>query len=245
MSNSAPRDSLPEHPDPDLIGYRPVSGWCLAAVLIGLASIVALVHPLLWCVPLAGVVVALVALRRIERSEVKLVGRKAALIGLAFSVIYGVAAPVRLKAREHWLAVRAERLADEFLEDFRTRNVASAFALTLRSVEKIPAHRPTAPDDKAEAEPKDAREIFLSEQPVATLALLGAEARAKRLRTEVLPADGPRQPVGVVFEVRGGAASDSHPLELLIYVEQIFDGEGQERWWISRVSTSTGQRLSM
>src|SRR5689334_5841351 len=115
MSTAAPRDSLPEHPDSDLIEYRPVSGWCVAAVLLGLASILALIHPLLWSVPLAGVCVSLLALRRLDRSETKLLGRKAALVGLAFSLIYGVAAPVRVVARDRWLRTRAERLGDEFV----------------------------------------------------------------------------------------------------------------------------------
>ena len=83
--------SLPEHPDPDLAEYRPVSGWGVAALLVGLVSAAASAHPLLWCLPLAGVVVSLIALRRIARSEIKLLGRKAALIGLAFSLIYGIA----------------------------------------------------------------------------------------------------------------------------------------------------------
>jgi hypothetical protein len=243
MSTSAHRDSLPEHPDPDLIDYRPVSGWGLAALLLGLASAAALVHPLLWCVPLAGVVVSLVALRRIKRSEMKVVGRKAALIGLAFSVIYGVAAPVRLKAREHWLAARAQRLADEFLDDLGGRKPDRAFALTLRSVEKLPAHRHTAPGDPADSEPQNSLEIFLSEQPVAKLALLGSKAHPVHLRTEVFPTEDNRQPVGVLYEVQGAAADDSNPLEVLIYVEQIFDGEGQERWWVSRVVTPARVRL--
>jgi hypothetical protein len=244
MSSSAHRDLLPEHPDPDLIDYRPVSGWAVAALLCGLTSILALVHPLLWCLPISGAVVSLVALRRIGRSGVKLLGRKAALIGLAFSVIYGIAAPVRLKTREHWLVARADRLADEFLEDLRTRQLDQAFALMLRSVEKVPSHRPTA-GDKADSEPQDARQLFFSEQPVATLLSLGAQARAVRLETAILTPEDIRQPVGVLYRIQNAAASDSNPLEVLIYVEQIFDGEGQERWWITRVATPPPPRISM
>jgi hypothetical protein len=245
MSSSAHRDLLPEHPDPDLIDYRPVSGWAMAALLLGLTSILALVHPLLWCLPIAGAVVSLIALRRIERPGVKLLGRKAALVGLAFSVIYGIAAPVRLKTHEHWLAARAERLADEFLTDLRTQQLDRAFALMLRSVEKASSHRPTA-GEKTDSEPQqDARQVFFSEQPVATLLTLGPQAHAVRLQTAILPPEDVRQPVGVLYRVEGGAASNSNPLEVLIYVEQIIDGEGQERWWITRVATPPPARVSM
>jgi hypothetical protein len=237
MSTSAHRDSLPEHPDRDLIDYRPISGWGLAALLIGLASGLALVHPLLMCVPIAGIVVALVALRRIERSPVKLVGRKAALVGLAFSVIYGVAAPVRLKTREHWLATRAQRLADEFLDDLRSGKTDEAFELCLRSVEKLRAHElQRTPDQKTDDEPQDSRKIFYSELPVAKILALGARAERTRLHTEVLPSDGPRQPVGVHYEIRDGGSSEVSPIEVLFYIEEIVDGDDVERWWISRVS---------
>lgn len=245
MSSSAHRDVLPEHPDPDLIDYRPVSGWAMAALLLGLASILALVHPLLWCLPISGAVVSLVALRRIECSGVRVLGRKAALIGLAFSVIYGLAAPVRLKTHEHWLVARAERLADEFLEDLRTRQLDQAFALMLRSVEKAPSHKPAAGEKTDSEPPQDARQIFFSEQPVATLLRLGAQARAVRLETAILTPEDIRQPVGVLYRIQNSAARDSNPLEVLIYVEQIVDGEGKERWWITRVATPPPPRISM
>lgn len=245
MSASTHRDSLPEHPDRDLIDYRPISGWAVAALLLGLAAGLALVHPLLLCVPIAGIAVAMIALRRIERSPVKLVGRKAALVGLAFSVIYGVAAPVRLKSREHWLSTRAERLADDFLDDVRSGRTDEAFALCLRSVEKLPAHDPRAkPGDKADEEPQDPRKVFFSEQPVAKLVALGARAERTRLHTEVLSTEGPRQPIVVVYEVRDGRSSDAAPTEVLFYIEEILDGEGVERWWISRVSVPPRPPLS-
>jgi hypothetical protein len=245
MSTSAHRDSLPEHPDRDLIDYRPISGWAMAALLLGLAAGLALVHPLLLCVPIAGIAVAMIALRRIERSPVKLLGRKAALVGLAFSVIYGVAAPVRLKSRDHWLSTRAERLADEFLDDVRSGKTDEAFALCLRSVEKMPAHNPRGtPDEKGADEPQDGRKIFFSEQPVAKLLEWRARAERTRLHTEVLLSDGPRQPVVVMYQIRDGGSSEAAPVDVLFYVEEIVDGEGTERWWISRVSVPPRSPLS-
>ena len=92
-----------EQIDRGVAEYRPISGWALAALFIGLVSFVALFHPLLWSVPMAGVVVSLIALLRISHADVPLVGRKAALIGLAFSLLYGVAAPARVASRDYWL----------------------------------------------------------------------------------------------------------------------------------------------
>ena len=77
-----------EHPDPEMADYRPVSGIGIAALLIGLAAPLALVHPMLWCVPAIGAGVAIVALVRIRRSEIPLIGRKAAILGLVLSLLF-------------------------------------------------------------------------------------------------------------------------------------------------------------
>ena len=80
---------------------------------------------------------------------------------------------------------------------------------------------------------------------MATLLKLGAEAHAVRLETAILAPEDLRQPVGVLYRVQGGAASNSSPLEVLVYLEQLFDGEGKERWWITRIATPPPQRVSM
>ncbi len=67
--------SLPEHPEPSLVEYRPFCGWAIAALLIGLGSASAAIHPLLWMVPLAGIGVAAFALLRIRRTASPMVGR--------------------------------------------------------------------------------------------------------------------------------------------------------------------------
>ena len=242
-TSSAHRDSLPEHPDQDLADYRPVSGWCVAALLVGLVSAAALAHPLLWCLPLAGVVVSLIALRQIARSEIKLLGRKAALIGLAFSLIYGVAAPARQLSREHWLAARAERLAAEFVELLRTRQTEQAFELSLQSVQKSSTPHPSMPGEPKRPDPPSPMQSFLLQAPVGKLLALGADARVEHRRTELLGVDGSRQSLGVVYEIYDPKNPSPNPTEILIYVEQLFDADGQERWWISNVALPTRSRL--
>jgi hypothetical protein len=244
MSAPVHRDALPEHPDPDLAAYRPVSGWGIAALVVGLASAAALAHPLLWCVPLVGLGVSIVALRRIERSQVKVLGRTAALVGLAFSLIYGVAAPARLLSREHWLAARAERLSDELLDLLRSKQKDAAFSLTRQSAERPKPHRPTQPGEKAEPEPPSMRETFLSGNPVAKLLTLGPEAKIEHLRTDILPPEDVRQSVAVLYEVHSPEEHGLKPLRVLIYADQLFDGEGHERWWIASVSTPPPPQLS-
>lgn len=69
-----------------LAGYQSPSVAAIAALILGLASPLAIFHPLLLVIPFVGAVVALLALSRIAASEGALVGRKAALLGLFLSL---------------------------------------------------------------------------------------------------------------------------------------------------------------
>ncbi len=234
-----------EHLDPGVAEYRPISGWALAALFIGLLSFVALLHPLLWSVPMAGVVVSLVALRRISRSDVPVVGRKAALVGLAFSLLYGVAAPARVASRDYWLCARAERLANTFMDLIRSRKTAEAYALMRQSLEKKPLKPAPGSPEAKQPEPKSQRELFASTEPVKTLLSLDPKAQLERLSTTIQSGPGPWRAVSVLYEVHRPDERSINPLQVVVYVEQMFDEESNERWWIVSVANPPPPQLSM
>jgi hypothetical protein len=109
----------------EMIGYRPVSRLAVAAAVAGGLSSLALTTPLLWILPLVGVVLAVAGLADVARVGAEKAGRTAALVGLALSVGFGAQAMTttamsrwimesRTKAAARaWLdAVREDRLAD-------------------------------------------------------------------------------------------------------------------------------------
>jgi hypothetical protein len=234
-----------EHVDPSVSEYRPLSGWALAALAVGLASFVALFHPLLWAVPMVGVAVSLVALRRISRSDVPVVGRKLALVGLVFALLYGVAAPVRMATRDYWLCSRAERLANEFLGFIRSKKTAEAYALTRQSLEKKPLKPAPGSSEANQPEPKNPRELFASTEPVKTLLTLGSTAQLERLNTTIQSSPGPWQAVSVLYRIHRPDERSLDPLQVVIYVEQTFDEDSHERWWIVNVTNPPPPQLSM
>lgn len=75
--------------------YRSVNKLSVAAALIGAASAVALISSGLLVVPLLGGIASLLALRQISASDGQMVGRTAALIGLALSIAFGAGVLVR------------------------------------------------------------------------------------------------------------------------------------------------------
>ncbi len=89
--------ALPFHlsvdPDADIVEYRALCVLAVAALILGLASPLAVVDPLLWTVPICGTIVSAAALWRIARNS-SLTGRRLALAGLWLSVVFAVAGPV-------------------------------------------------------------------------------------------------------------------------------------------------------
>jgi hypothetical protein len=84
--------------------YRPMSTAAVLALVLGLASPLALAWSVLWVIPLVGVLVSAVALRAIRMSEGTLAGRWAALAGLGLSLFIGSCALASHYARDRTVA---------------------------------------------------------------------------------------------------------------------------------------------
>ena len=96
--------------------YTSLSSLAIFALLLGLASPVALFAPLLAIVPAAGILCALFALVRINSSAGGLSGKKLAYWGLALSVLCVVAAPLRIQMRDSLYGRQADSAARHWLE---------------------------------------------------------------------------------------------------------------------------------
>jgi hypothetical protein len=133
MSIETHVSSLDEKP---LAGYRGVSLTAVIALVLGIASILALVHPLLWVVPPVAVVVALIAIRAIDAPDSNLTGRNLALVGLAIALVFGLWAPSRAITRQAKLFGQARVFADEWFELVRAGKLHEAHQLTLAPIER-------------------------------------------------------------------------------------------------------------
>jgi hypothetical protein len=88
------------------IDYRAVSPWAILAAVLGLATPLAWIHPLLWAVPALAVVVGAGALAQINHQSAGLIGRKAAWMGVLAGVVCGIAAP--LSYAVHYIVAERE-----------------------------------------------------------------------------------------------------------------------------------------
>jgi hypothetical protein len=120
---------LAEAPDADACTeYRSVSVLAVVAAILGLLSLLALVDPAGWLIPVAAIVVSVIAICRIRSREAAMIGKKAAVLGLVIALLSGSAAVSR------WFAAR-------FFVERQARGIAAAWFGLLADNQPLKAHQ--------------------------------------------------------------------------------------------------------
>jgi len=96
--------------------YTSLSSLAICALLLGLASPIAVLAPLMVVIPIAAILVALLALVRINASSGNLSCQKLAYCGLALCILCLVATPMRTQVRDTLYGRQADRAARHWLE---------------------------------------------------------------------------------------------------------------------------------
>ena len=222
--------------DPIVEGYSTISGWAVAAVIVGVLSATALVSPLLWLVPAVGIGIALAAMWRINRSRGDLIGWNMALLGLLLSLMFIVAGPVRTVSRQIWLRARAEQFADGFMNLLQQQQSYLAHQFTLG-----PDSRHLAVPDLPELYEKDEKMLdgykaFLKREPAKTLLTEGKRAKFERGSSEVLEDDG-NDAVGVRYHITAPDAGGSKNFDASLILERsLSHAGGAEQWQVVRMA---------
>jgi hypothetical protein len=136
--------------------YRSISWAAILAVMLGLASVLAIFNPLLIAVAVAGTGMSLIALRQIAARPDVLSGRGLALTALFLSVFFMIFAPTRLGIRSRVLQQRGQQLADAFLNLLKEGKTYEAHQLSnLRH--RSPAQLPDLTADSSKLTTEDLR----------------------------------------------------------------------------------------
>ena len=116
--------------DSETVEYRAISRLSIVALILGLMSSLALLTPALWFVPIAGLGTSGLALRSLAK-EPELIGRKAARIGLALAVLFGVWAPVKLFTLRGLHVAQSREVARQWLNFLQAGEFYQAHQITL------------------------------------------------------------------------------------------------------------------
>ncbi|MBX7074359.1 MAG: DUF4190 domain-containing protein [Pirellulales bacterium] len=117
--------------------YRAVCVPAVAALALGVASLAAWAHFLLWIVPVAAVALGIVALAQIRRYAPNLTGRGLALLGIGLAIINGVGAATQTLAHRYVVDTEARRLCDMWIGDVRGGNLRRAHQMTLIPIARL------------------------------------------------------------------------------------------------------------
>lgn len=158
--------------------YREISGWAVAGVCGGVLSALALANEVFWLIPPAAVAINLVALRQIREQAQSIVGRRAALAGLALALIFGLSAP--LQGPIHYRGLRAQAIdtARQWFVALRENKPHLAHQLALPQWVRMPADE-SLTGRYAEETSRRALQNYVDQPAVDLLLKLGKRARIR------------------------------------------------------------------
>jgi hypothetical protein len=230
------RMRLPQEADP--LEYRAVSGLALTGLLLGLLAPIVLVTQAAWVLAIAGVVVNAMALRRIAANAPALMGRKAALVGLALSVAFGVAVPVDWLLYRRLVRDEARQFAAIWFDFLRANQPHKAQELTVLPISRDPLDEKLWGFFQKGTDQRRMLESFIYKPEIRALLALGDKATVRFYDTESQWAenDGDR-----VYQTYAVTFSDSEGLKTFfvgLLLERSMDSRSGHSYW--RVSRTEG-----
>ena len=221
---------MPSDLGPELAEYRAVSRLAVAALILGLASVLALITPVLWFLPVLAVITGLAALLRIKHNPSTLIGRKAALIAIALGVTFGVAAPARAISRGIWLGARAQRFADAWFDFLRAGQSYHAHQLTRPAGRRLPLDE-HLPDRYTDADLEEEFEGFLRRPVTASLLRLRDRAVLSYLGSDITYSTASEDVVKLRYEL--AEPDKPEPIPVSVTLLRTVDQSGKEQWQIT------------
>ncbi|HET6883926.1 MAG TPA: hypothetical protein VFI31_27480 [Pirellulales bacterium] len=235
---SSPLSAQRLDPEENLQDYKAVCGSALIGLLLGLFSVVAFVHPLLLLAPLAGILVNVYALRQLALASPPQVGWKAALIGLACSLICGISAPLQYGLHRRALRAEAVAIADEFFTALRENHPDAAYRLTqyptTRAGRANPSRELMMDDNRSDLAHASMRR-FTQEPPVSLILKLGKRARVRLYQHEEVWSDVTSEGVRDVYVITAGEGPRASSFFVRLGCTRTPDiGSGEAQWQVTK-----------
>jgi hypothetical protein len=233
MSESEELAAIHETESAELVEYQPLSISALAGVVFGLASALAVFHPVLWVLPGLGLLVNGYALWALDH-EVQATGRKAALLGLALSAVFGTLAPARTFYYAHLMREDSRAFVSQWFEYLRRGEPQKAYQLTLSSSDRKPLDGELWDAYRSTPSQSAGLKGYVKTPLVRTLLALGDKATVRLWDNENAKTDGRIDLVDDVYAVT--YEQDGRRKSFFVYVQSVRGLEpkrGHAGWRIS------------
>lgn len=227
MDPSRPPTSAPV--EGELDQYRSLSPHALVGLVLGLLSGLALLDPIAWVLPVLGLVVSLVALRRIRRDEAGLAGRGLARAGLVLSLLLAVAAPTDWFLYRYLVGREAVRFAGYWFELLGEGQVHKAFLLTVDPKSRLPLDVSLPEICRRASYLCDELEGYRKDRLVVKLESLGRRAVVRFCRIDGQETAGDRDYIRPVYAVTSQRDGRSETFFVALKMERL-RLRGAEGW---------------
>ncbi|HUE69551.1 MAG TPA: hypothetical protein VMP01_01575 [Pirellulaceae bacterium] len=212
---------------PTFADYRPLSLSALVSLLLGLASAVVLINPVFAMVPLAAIVLAVIALRGIATASGGLSGRRLAVAGLCLAALFlgwGLAKHFHHQAH---LSVRAREFADDWLRVLSAGDLPRAFQLHVRRESRQDPHSIRPRMTMTQGEPDFEMTEFFDDPALEVFLAAGPNVRYRFEEVVLQTQDGLSDRVVLKYTFE----SDSGRLPLWITVRRTFGNSDRQADW--------------
>ncbi len=225
----------------NVVHYRTVSRTAIASLLLGLLSAAAFVNKLMWCVPIVGVALAIVALRIISKGESLVLGRKAAQVGLALSLLFLTSATTGHLFRQRSLRQQARPHTSKWIEMVREGRLREAHQMYLPQLDRQKLGTNLQNYYEATREAREDKESFFGQSPLSEIVELGRQGQLRfeadedvsTIRESGESIDLIVQRYAIDYEADGR----SQTLSFLIHVTRAYDSHhGEARWRVREIA---------
>jgi hypothetical protein len=217
--------------EPEVVEYRSVSGWAVAALVLGLLSPAAIVAPILWLIPAMGFVAALIAMWSISAAQGQKSGWYLAVLGLLLAIFFGVAGPARAITRNIWLETRAERIAHVFVDLLGKNKPLEAHELTKPASQRKPLGPNALESIEKNPDMKREYERFLNSELVKTLLERSETVRVELSSASLLGSNERQDVLELQYRIESKDAAKPLSLNGEIGLERTTElMTGREQW---------------
>jgi hypothetical protein len=235
MRPSVPDVHITDSQDAELAEYRLLASQAVVGLIFSLLAPLAFVDPLLWILPVIGVVFSWWALRRIRRGEPEIVGRKMAIFGFTFSLLFLAAAPSDWFVYRLFIRDEAREFSELWFQYIAQDEPEKAFQLTLTPQKRLPLDGKLAAYYRDNATPHEDLKKYVASSPVDTLLALGPKAQMRFYQTADQGKINGNEAVGQWYNVSYEEDGEKKSFFVLVKTLRAKLPNGQSGWRIAQV----------
>ena len=223
--------------DVDQIDYAKVSRKSILSAVLGVASLLALVSPLFWVIPLIGIALSIAALSEIRASGGPLLGQTAARVGLALALLFGTAGVSRQTTHRWWLERDSRQIGQLWFQLLSEDQPQKAYQLNMRPLSQQPLDSDLWEYYRNVPKSGNGLKQFVENPFVRTLLALKGKAKVSYWATEQYDRfEGPlmaptRERIGQLFAVTYTDKGRKTTFFARLDIDRVVDAETREVGW--------------